>query len=74
VDLAQNLVRLGRMTRNLKDQGLQEGASTRLLIHAGKLIRSGIEPLLACDTAICQPLTDDEELLAGLKEMVRAVF
>ncbi len=74
VELAQNLVRLGRMTRNLKDQGLQEGASTRLLIHAGKLIRSGIEPLLACDTAICQPLTDDEEILGGLKEMVRAVF
>ena len=72
--LAESLVRLGRMTRNLKDQGLQEGASTRLLIHAGKLIGSGIDPVLACETAICQPLTDDEELLQGLKEMIRAVF
>ncbi len=74
IELAQSLVRLGRMTRNLKDQGLQEGASTRLLIHAGKLIGSGIDPLLSCETAICQPLTDDQELLNGLMEMIRAVF
>ena len=26
------------MTRNLKGSGLDEGASTRLLVHAGKLI------------------------------------
>ncbi len=73
-ELAESLVRLGRMTRNLKDQGLQEGASTRLLIHAGKLIGSGIDPLLACESAVCQPLTDDQEILDGLKEMIRAVF
>ncbi len=42
--LAETLVRLGGMTRGLKDSGLQEGASTRLLIHAGKLIKSGIPP------------------------------
>ncbi len=72
--LAKNLVRLGHLTRNLKEQGLQEGASTRLLIHAGKLIRGGIDPRLACEVAICQPLTDDQELLSGLSEMVSAVF
>ena len=73
-DLAENLVRLGHLTRNLKDQGLQEGASTRLLIHAGKLISAGIDTVSACEAAICQPLTDDQELLSGLKEMIRAVF
>ena len=74
MELASDLVRLGRLTRNLKDQGLQEGASTRLLIHAGKLIRAGIDRMTACEAAICQPLTDDEELLSGLREMIRAVF
>ncbi len=74
VDLAASLVRLGHLTRNLKDQGLQEGASTRLLIHAGKLISAGVETVTACEAAICQPLTDDQELLSGLKEMIRAVF
>jgi len=71
---ALSLVKLGRMSRKLRDQGLQEGASTRLLIHAGKLIRAGIDPSSACETAVCQPLADDHELLAGLREMVQAVF
>lgn len=73
-ELASGLVQLGNMSRNLNDQGLPEGASTRLLIHAGKLIRAGIEIRKACEAAICQPLTDDHELLAGLREMVQAVF
>ncbi len=73
-DLAASLVRLGHLTRNLKDQGLQEGASTRLLIHAGKLMGAGVETVRACEAAICQPLADDQELLSGLKEMIRAVF
>ncbi len=71
---AEKLVRLGQMTRNLREQGLQEGASTRLLIHAGKLMGMGIESRRACEVAICQPLTDDRELLEGLREMVQAVF
>jgi nitric oxide reductase NorQ protein len=72
--LAERLVRLGRMTRNLKDQGLIEGASTRLLVHTGRLIAQGIEPKRACELAMCQPLTDDAEIISGLMEMIRAVF
>ncbi len=71
---AEKLVRLGQLSRNLREQGLQEGASTRLLIHAGKLMKMGIEPRRACEVAVCQPLTDDRELLEGLREMVQAVF
>ncbi len=73
-DMAMSLVRLGDMTRHLKEQGLPEGASTRLLIHAARLMESGIPARSACLTAICQPLTDDPELLSGLEEMVQAVF
>lgn len=73
-EVASSLVRLGRMTRNLKEEGLPEGASTRLLIHAGKLIQAGVEPEKASMTAICQALTDDHEILGGLYEMVKAVF
>ena len=36
------LVKLAGMTRTLKDSGLAEGASTRLLIQVGKLIGRGI--------------------------------
>ena len=42
--MAEGLVSLAEKTRNLKDRGLVEGASTRLLIHAAKLISSGIDP------------------------------
>ena len=62
------------MTRNLKDAGLQEGASTRLLIHAGKLIEGGIAVRTACKVAVTETLTDDHEMLAAIDEMVRSVF
>ena len=41
-EMAWQLAKLGAKVRNLKDHGLQEGASTRLLIYAGKLISQGI--------------------------------
>nr|MBF0223064.1 CbbQ/NirQ/NorQ/GpvN family protein [Desulfobulbaceae bacterium] len=73
-DTAASLVRFGRMTRELKDAGLQEGASTRLLIHAGLLIKSGIAPRKACQVAITETLTDDHELQISISEMASAIF
>jgi nitric oxide reductase NorQ protein len=73
-DVAKRLVKLGQMTRNLKERGLDEGASTRLLIHTGKLISAGIDPREACRVAITNTLSDDEEMLLSLDEMVRSVF
>jgi nitric oxide reductase NorQ protein len=71
---AESLVRLGVMTRNLRDAGLAEGASTRLLIHAGKLMQHGMEPRRACRAAISEILTDDHELLASINEMVNSLY
>jgi nitric oxide reductase NorQ protein len=73
-DVARRLRRFGEMTRNLKERGLDEGASTRLLIHAGKLIRSGIEPREACRAAITNTLSDDDEMQRSMDEMVKALF
>jgi nitric oxide reductase NorQ protein len=73
-DLARSLVRLGAMTRGLKDSGLAEGASTRLLIQAGRLMNLGIGVRPACRHAITEPLTDDPELLQAIDEMVSSVF
>lgn len=72
--LARLLVKLGGMTRGLKDSGLPEGASTRLLIQAGKLIESGIDVRTACNNGITEALTDDRELLQAIDEMVSSVF
>ena len=73
-EIAQGLVRFAHMTRNLKGSGLEEGASTRLLVHAARLIQGGISPERACRTAVAQALTDDPELLAAVHEFVTAVF
>lgn len=73
-DLARTLVKLAHMTRSLKDSGLPEGASTRLLIQAGKLMALGIPARTACQVAVTQPLTDDPELLASLDEMVSSLL
>ncbi|MCL1980329.1 MAG: CbbQ/NirQ/NorQ/GpvN family protein [Proteobacteria bacterium] len=73
-ELARSLVKLAVMTRGLKDSGLAEGASTRLLIQAGKLIGRGIPIKAACRAAISEALTDDRELLAALDEMVSSLF
>ncbi|MEK6977464.1 MAG: CbbQ/NirQ/NorQ/GpvN family protein [Candidatus Hydrothermarchaeota archaeon] len=71
---AVELVKLGEKIRNLKDKGLEEGASTRLLIYAGKLIKSGIEPIEACEIAIGNPLTDDAEMQKAIKELITTVM
>ena len=41
-DTAGRLVTLARKIRTIREQGLTEGASTRLVIYAGQLIRRGI--------------------------------
>ncbi|UCH52554.1 MAG: CbbQ/NirQ/NorQ/GpvN family protein [Pseudomonadota bacterium] len=72
--LAERLVKFAGMTRNLKGNGLDEGASTRLLVHAGKLIKSGIDPRTACRGAIAEALTDDPEMLAAVNELSASLF
>jgi len=73
-ELARSMVKLAGMTRGLKDSGLPEGASTRLLIQAGKLIGCGIDERTACHHAITEALTDDRELLNAIDEMVSSVL
>lgn len=73
-DIAEKLVKFANMTRNLKGNGLDEGASTRLLVHAAKLIVTGISPVSACQGAITQALTDDPEMLLAVGELSATLF
>ncbi len=73
-DNAGQLIKFGEMTRNLKGSGLEEGASTRLLVNAAKLIVDGIAPVVATDTAVALALTDDEDMLKTIHELSRSVF
>jgi nitric oxide reductase NorQ protein len=71
---AHALVSLGQRLRALHDRGLAEVPSTRLLIAAARLIASGIEPREACYCAIVSPLSDDESLVAAMRDLVDASF
>ena len=73
-DMGVKLVKFARMTRNMKGSGLEEGASTRLLVHAAQLMADNISPTTACSAAISQALTDDEEMLAAVNELSSSLF
>jgi len=72
--LAEKLVKFAHMTRNLKGSGLEEGASTRLLVHAARLMHNGIAPVSACHCAIAQALTDDPDMLTAINELSSSLF
>lgn len=71
---AQRLVALAHSTRELKNRGLDEGASTRMLIYAGLLMRDGVSPADSCDMTITLALTDDPDTSEALKKLVQAQF
>ncbi len=73
-EIAAKLVSVGEKTRHLKGHGLEEGASTRMLIHAGHLISRGIDPIAACRVTLVRPITDDADMRDALDAVVTAFF
>jgi len=71
---SQALAKLGAKIRNLQEHGLQEGASTRLLIYAGRLMVEGIGARRACQVSIVWTLSDELELQRSLEEVVSSIF
>ena len=68
------LAKLGEKVRNLREHGLAEGASTRLLSYAGRLMTEGITPRRACQVAIVWTLTDEPDLQRSIEEVVSSIF
>jgi len=73
-ETAERLVRLGEMVRNLRQHGLEEGISTRLLVYAAKLMSQGLMPQVACNHAVTQAMTDDPEMQEAITEIVSGIF
>ena len=73
-ELAAKLVAAGTKARLLKDHGLEEGTSTRALVYAANMVNAGLDPVTACQVAMVDPLTDDNELAEALLEIVKAHF
>nr|WP_034386886.1 CbbQ/NirQ/NorQ/GpvN family protein [Comamonas composti] len=72
--LARQLVSLAQSTRALKNRGLDEGASTRMLIYAGLLLREGVSVHDSCEMTITRALTDDPDTALALSQLVEAHF
>lgn len=68
-EIALKLVNIGNKIRNLKELGLSETASTRLLVDAAKLIHSGLPKRLSVRVAVVEPLSDDPDILAALSDL-----
>jgi nitric oxide reductase NorQ protein len=69
-ELAGRLALIGEKTRHLREHGLLEGVSTRLLIYTAQLVVGGIEPRRACDVAIASAISDDAEVQRAVSEIV----
>ena len=69
---ARRLVDIALRSRNLRGRGLEEGASTRMLIHAGRLVAAGVELEEASQASIVLPITDDLDMREALTAAVAA--
>jgi nitric oxide reductase NorQ protein len=70
--VAERLVTIGARSRNLKGHGLDEGASTRMLVHAGQLAARGVSLTQACQVALVLPITDDPDIRDALSSAIAA--
>ena len=73
-ETADKLVSIAERARNLKGHGLDEGISTRMLIHAGNLIARDVAPVTACRVALVRPITDDPDMRDALDAAVTTYF
>ena len=71
---ARVLVNISQRVRNLRDSGLAEVPSSRVLVATARLIASGVPAKEACRSGMMAPLTDDPELLGAMRDLINAVL
>lgn len=72
--LAHKLVELAGAMRKLEQHDLEEAASTRLLVYAGRMISSGMPALEVCRACLAEPLSDDLQTVEALMEIAKIYF
>ena len=71
-DTAKLLVTLAHKLRQLSEHDLEEGASTRLLVYAAKLIQAGMPITQALAASLAEPLSDDSEIVSAIMQVIQA--
>ncbi len=72
--MARALVSLTQRVRRLRDRGLVEVPSTRLVVSTARLIAGGIPVIDACRSGMMAPLSDDPEMLGAMRDLTHAVL
>jgi nitric oxide reductase NorQ protein len=72
-EVAEKLVLLGTDIRH-STIDLEEGVSTRSLVHAAKLIKRGIAAQRACSIAIAQAISDERDEIEALEMIIDKIF
>ena len=73
-DTAGKLVKSANRIRNLVHQGLEEGVSTRELVYAGLLLKSGVSIRNSLYSTLIDPLTHDSDLKKSIEEVLKNYF
>jgi len=73
-NIARRLVKAANKIRNLIHQGLEEGVSTRELVYAGTLLKSGVPMRDALCSTMTEPLTHDGDLKRSIEEILKNYF
>lgn len=74
LDTAAGIVAFGVRTRRLQGHGLDEGASTRMLVQAAQLAAQGVSPRRACRMAVVDALSDEPGVHDALKAVLDASY
>jgi nitric oxide reductase NorQ protein len=76
LDIAQAsaVVAFGVRTRRLQGAGLDEGASTRMLVHAALLAAQGMPLAASCRLAMVDALSDEPQVREALQHALDASF
>jgi len=72
--MAEKLVLLANDVRNIVTIDLEEGVSTRALIHAARLIKRGMTARRASSLAIAQTVSDESEEIAAVEVIIGNIF
>jgi nitric oxide reductase NorQ protein len=71
---ASAIAAFGVRTRRLQGMGLDDGASTRMLVSAALLVAEGLPLAQACRLAMVEPLSDDPGVREALQSALDASF
>ncbi|MBN2713422.1 MAG: CbbQ/NirQ/NorQ/GpvN family protein [Planctomycetes bacterium] len=74
METSNRLAEMGQKIRELKGFGIEEGVSSRLLVYVGRLIKHGLSPVEACNTAITQTLADETEIMQSINDIASLYF